>query len=125
MMTFEEIVEALRAKESPDAIILIAENPRAQKLVVAWKTVEIRRLAVSDSCQSGRGPWGSIEFDRQQWYRHAGLSPFEGQRDAECLIANSIVYPDGTIHEYVQKFLNSLVAERIARYHSSKTQRKK
>jgi hypothetical protein len=123
-MTLDEILEAAKSAETPDTILLVADSPLAQKLVVAWKTVDIQRTDPQLDFASLKDVWAATQFDPKQWYIHAGLSPSDNQRIGQSLIANGIVYPDGTVNELVHKFLNTQVAELVAKIKSGRTTRK-
>ncbi len=59
-MTIEEIIEKLKAEETPDTILLVADNSIAQKLVVAWKTVEITRPDTPQDFTSMKEVWAAV-----------------------------------------------------------------
>jgi hypothetical protein len=123
-MTFEEIITMAKETETPDAILLVADSIVAQKLVVAWKTVEMQKPDRQGNFASLKDVWAATQYDQKQWYINAGLSPSENQRIGQSLIANGIVYPDGKVNELVHKFLNTQVAELVTKGKSGKTSRK-
>ncbi len=123
-MTIEEIIEKSKSEETPDTILLVADNSIAQKLVVAWKTVEITRPDTKQDFATMKEVWAAVSFDPKQWYIHAGLAPHENQRIGQSLIANNIVYPDGTVNDLVHKFLNTQVAQLVTKAKSGKNSRK-
>lgn len=123
-MTFEEIITMAKEAETPDAILLVADSIIAQKLIVAWKTVEMQKPDPQGKFSSLKDVWAATHFDQKQWYINAGLSPSENQRIGQSLIANGIVYPDGTVNDLVRKYLNTQVAELVAKAKSGKISRK-
>ena len=124
VMTFDEMISKAKEAETPDAILLVADSAIAQKLVVAWKTVEIQKPDPQGNFTSLKDIWAATQFDQKQWYINAGLSPSENQRIGQSLIANGIVYPDRTVNNLVHKFLNTQVAELVAKAKTGRSSRK-
>ncbi|MCB9102622.1 MAG: hypothetical protein H6684_08550 [Deltaproteobacteria bacterium] len=123
-MTCDELLEAARVAETPDVILLIADNAIALKLIVAWKTVDVQNPDEDQEFSTLRDMWKETTFEWKQWYTNAGLSPHENQRIGQCLIANGIVYPDGTMNQMVQKYINTQIADLVTKTKSGKATRK-
>ena len=111
----QDIILEARESESPDVVLLIAENPEAQRLIVSWKSLprSIKQAELEpDTIQE---VWDLIEFSVDKWAKIAHVHSGLAKDLAEMLIENNLIYPDGTLNQYVQKFLNSQVIAKIAK----------
>ena len=111
----QEIILAVKEIEHPDVVLLIAENPNAQRLLVSWKNLPRSFKKGKSEPASISEAWEQVEFDQEHWARIAHVHSGLANDLAKVLIANNLIYPDGSMNEFVQKYLNSLVITSIAK----------
>jgi len=115
-----EAIRSAKENEQADVVLLIADNPDAQRMVVAWKNVPRKHKKTTETLNSLEEAWEKTDYDIEEWASiskvHSGLA-----RDiAKMVIANKIIYPDGTTNQFVQKYLNAIVISKISKVSSKK-----
>ena len=105
-----------KSEENPEAVLLVADAPELIRMTVAWANTVTRRRAKLTRPLTERGAnrwwdwlWQNTEYSLPELARKSDLSEFEVERRLRLLIENRIIYPDGTINSFVQRFLRDKV----------------
>lgn len=122
---FTEELRRFKQNENPEGVLLIADDSELTKIVVAWTSLDVQPVKkLSD-------PRGESEHETWDWLwanaRYslndlAEMSSLTGplvERRLEPLIGNRILYPDGTVNSFVQRYLR----ERVLRLFDTKAKR--
>ena len=105
--------------EKPEVVLVMADTPELIKIVIAWASLEVKRADKLTELK------GETENEAWQWlwenalYRLSELKEKIGIPFSELalgnkmkpLIGNRILYPDGTVNSYVQRYLREQVAK--------------
>jgi hypothetical protein len=125
-MTYAQKLAAFKSHESPEAVLLLVDAPELIRTTVAWTntTATIRTKLTKYPRAGGSNAWWdwlweNTEYSRQQLVQKTGLSEYLLDRRLRMLIENRIIYPDGTIHSLVQRYLR----ERVLKLFHLKPQR--
>ena len=98
---------------------MAANNPELIKIIVAWTSLDIRRsdkltkLAGETESQVWEWLWGNARFSRAELKEKIG-APFSEialENKLRPLISNRIIYPDGTVNSFIQRYLREQVAK--------------
>jgi hypothetical protein len=114
---YNEKLSWFKQNEKPEVVLFIADNPDLTRIVVAWTSLKVSRA------QRLTPLTGDSESDLWEWlWRNARYSPSElmdkvGVSLSEAglesrlkpLIGNRILYPDGTVNSFVQRYLRDRV----------------
>lgn len=111
----QKIILRTRTNEHPDVVLLIADNTNAQRLLVSWKNLPRTFKKGKGDPASIHEAWEQVVFDLEYWARIAHVHSGLAKDLAKMLIANNLIYPDGSMNEFVQKYLNSQVFASIAK----------
>jgi hypothetical protein len=112
MAKAKEILEAAKDQDlsSPPSarLLLLHGNPGMVKLIVAWSMVNVRMPQYANNLQ---GLWEKCEFSMDEWLTLAGLplSDF-GYDQAENVIRLGMIYPDRTIPDWVNSYIQTKAA---------------
>ncbi len=105
-----------KGQENPEAVLLVADAPDLIRMTVAWANTGTRRRARLTKPPLERGAprwwdwlWQNTEYALPELARKSDLSEFEVERRLRLLIENRIIYPDGTVNSFVQRFLRAKV----------------
>ena len=112
-----EQLNIVKQNEKPEVVLLIAENPELIKIIIAWTNLEVRK---SDTLTALPGDsdneilewlWENTRYSITELKIYAGISYAEEilKRRMKLLRGNRIIYPDGTVNSFVQRFLRERV----------------
>ncbi len=116
-----------KRNEKPEVVLLIADNPELTSIVVAWTNLEVKRVEKltepGRESESGlwRWLWENADYSRATLIEKIGVSYSELGLEGKMklLIGNRILYPDGTVNSFVQRYLR----DRVLKLFESKSQR--
>ena len=106
-----------KQNEKPEVVLLLADNPELVKIVVAWTSLDIKRagkltkLSGESENEIWEWLWANVQFSPTELKEKAGIAFSESvlENKMKPLIGNRILYPDGTINSYVQRYLREQV----------------
>ncbi len=115
---FVEKLNWFKQNEKPEAVLMIADNPELIKIIIAWPNLEVKPV---DNLTELTGESENIVWDwlwKNTGFNLAEIKAKTGvlypepilEQKMKPLIGNRILYPDGTINSFVQRYLRSEVA---------------
>ena len=114
-----ETLEQFRSVERPECVLLVSGTPSLVRILVAWMNMPVgRRKRLTPLPENGEARWEWLW--RNASYSVAELArclPFpdnEPDRKLHALIANKVLYPDGTINGYVARFLRTRIVKTLS-----------
>jgi hypothetical protein len=115
---FTEKLSWFKQNEKPETVLLIADNPDRIKLVIAWTNCLIKR---SENINELNGQseneiwewlWENIDYSKSELKEKNDIvSEIVLENKMKPLVGNRIIYPDGTISSYVQRYLRDQVVK--------------
>jgi len=116
-----------KQNERPEVVLLLANNPDMVKLVVAWINLDVR---CTDELTEPKGEseseswewlWQNTEYSLSELKERTGISFSESAlaNKMKPLIQNRVIYPDGTVNSFVQRYLR----DQVLKLFESKTKR--
>jgi hypothetical protein len=112
---FSEIMRHFKQSEPPEAVLLVADDPTLTKIVVAWSNLDIRlvkkprRLPGELEHDQWDWLWASVSYSLEDLAERSGLAVSLVERKLKPLIGNRVLYPDGTVNSFVQRYLRERV----------------
>lgn len=112
---FEERLKWFKENEKPEVVLMVANNEQRVWLVVAWMNTNVTRLKRQTHLSYGSENvvwewlWENTRFSIDELRIRSAVSEGEIESGMKLLIANRIIYPDGTINSYVQRYLRERV----------------
>ncbi len=106
-----------KENESPEAVLVVADDPERIKIVVAWTNLDIRRtgklteLRGESESEIWEWLWENARYSLKELIDKIGISFSTSGLESKLrpLIGNRILYPDGTVNSYVQRYLRERV----------------
>ena len=115
-VAYSQRLDEFKSKENPEAVLLVADAPDLIRMTVAWANTGPRRRAKLTRPPMDRSAkarwdwlWQNTKYSLPELARKSDLSEFEVERRLRLLIENRIIYPDGTVNSFVQRFLREKV----------------
>lgn len=108
-----------KQNEKPETLLVVADHPERIRIVVAWTNLDVRR---SEKPTKLRGEsdgevwewlWENARYSRMELMQRIGISLSESALEAKLnpLIGNRVLYPDGTVNSFVQRYLREQVVK--------------
>ena len=114
---YTEKIAWFKQNESPEVVLVVADNPELIKIVVAWTSLGVRRATKLSRPPGGSASeiwewlWENTEFSRAELKEKIGTLFSEAalENKMKPLIGNRIIYPDGTVNSFIQRYLRERV----------------
>jgi len=114
---FSEILNRFKQNEKPEVVLLIADNPDLAKIIIAWVNIDVRPLGklsvLKDNCEleTWNWLWNNTQYSLKELKDKTGTSLSENalRNKLKPVIGNRLIYPDGTVNSYVERYLRDQV----------------
>ena len=112
---FATKLQWFKENEKPEVVLLVADNPELVRIVVAWTNTKVDRTenvsALRDQSENSAWEWlwANARFCEDELLAKSGQSRYTFNQELTKLIGNRILYPDGTINSFVQRYLREKV----------------
>jgi len=112
---FTEQLQRLKRDESPEVVLLVADDPALMKIAVAWTSLDVRPAEEPTDPpdeldrKAWDWLWANVEYSVDELAEKSGLTATLVERKLRPLIGNRVLYPDGTVNSFVQRYLRERV----------------
>lgn len=114
---FAEKLDWFKQNEKPEAVLVIADNLEFIKIIIAWTNLEVRcadkltELANESEYEVWEWLWENASFSLTEFKKKVGVPYSESVLESKIrpLIGNKVLYPDGTVNSFVQRYLRERV----------------
>lgn len=120
---YTERLLRFKENEKPEAVLMVADSPHLVKIVVAWTSMPVCRKRqlrpLTDTIEDGiwNWLWENTEYSHDELIKRIPAADATTPRKIEALIANRVLYPDGTANGFVEKFMREQVLRHFGRKH--------
>ena len=113
--TYTEKLAQFKENEKPEVILLVADDPELIRIIIAWTNMTVSQ---SGKLTKPRGDsrddiwewlWKNTKYLRDELATKSGVFAHHLHKKLERLVANRVLYPDGTINSFVQRYLREKV----------------
>lgn len=122
---YYEKLNWFKENEKPEVVLFITDNEPRTRIVIAWTNTKtaiskkISPLNTDVESEVWDWLWENTEFSLEELRIKSVLSSREIEGRLRPLIANRILYPDGTVNSFVQRYLR----ERVLKLFDAKPKR--
>lgn len=114
---YAERLAWFKQNESPEVVLVVADNPELIKIVVAWTSLDVKRadklskLPGDSESEIWEWLWQNTQYRLSELKEKIGISFSELSLENKMkpLIGNRIIYPDGTVNSFIQRYLREQV----------------
>jgi hypothetical protein len=114
---FVEKLAYFKQNEKPEVVLLIADKPEPTRIIIAWTNISVGRvnelipLSSDSERETWEWLWQNTKYSLTELKEKADISvaDYVLKNKMKSLIGNRILYPDGTINSYVQRYLKERV----------------
>ena len=116
---YAEKLAWFKQNERPEVVLLLADNLERIRIVVAWTNLDAKhaekltRLKGESEKEVWDWLWENTRYSKKELIEKTGIPLSESGLDSKMrsLIGNRILYPDGTINSFVQRYLREQVVK--------------
>jgi hypothetical protein len=116
---YAENLARFKQNERPEAVLIIADTPELIKIIIAWANLDVKpnvklpELAGESENEIWEWLWGNARFSLTELKAKTGVPYSESvlEQKMKPLIGNRILYPDGTVNSFVQRYLRDKVVK--------------
>jgi hypothetical protein len=112
---FTERLRWFKENENPEVVLLVVDDPEFTKIVVAWASLDVRPVE-----KPSRPPeesereiwdwlWANARYSLHDLAERSSLTVPLIERKLKPLVGNRVLYPDGTVNSFVQRYLRERV----------------
>lgn len=112
---YAEKLAHFKENEKPEVVLLIADEPELIKVIVAWTNTAVTRaeklspLHGDSESEVWEWLWKNATYSREELAAKSALTEYGFDKKMAPLIGNRVLYPDGTVNSYVQRYLRDRV----------------
>jgi len=112
---YYEKLNVFKENEKPEVVLFITNSEPRTRIVIAWPnmktsiTKNIVPLKTDVESEIWDWLWRNTEFSIDELRMKSSLSSHQINGWLRPLIANRIIYPDGTVNSFVQRYLRERV----------------
>jgi len=112
-------LDLFKQNEKPEVILLFDNNPEMEKIIVAWTSMDTKRTGKikgspdESESKSWEWLWNNSTYSLKELKEKIGTSLCEAAPKSKMkpLIGNRIIYPDGTVNSFVERYLREKVVK--------------
>ena len=116
---YTEKLNWFKQNEKPEVVLLLADNPDLIKIVVAWTSLDVKYtdkltgLPGNSESEAWEWLWQNTNYRLSELKEKIGtsLSEIALGNKMKPLIGNRIIYPDGTVNSFVERYLREQVVK--------------
>jgi len=116
---FTEKLTWFKQNEKPESVLVIADSPEVIKIIIAWSNLEVKsadkltKLTGDSENEIWDWLWKNSRFNLTELKAKTGVpySELVLEQKLKPLIGNRIIYPDGTVSSFVQRYLREQVVK--------------
>lgn len=108
-------LNGFKDSERPEAVLLVAGNSQLTGIVVAWTSTNVSRARRLTKCNGSDDEtvwhwlWENVRYSKEEFISKSGVAEAAFENKLNALIGNRVLYPDGTINAFVQRYLRAKV----------------
>ena len=110
-------LELFKKQEKPEAVLMVCGNAELTRIAVAWSNTHPRRVK-SPAKYSGKDQdslwqwlWENTSYSKEAVLSRIPSSRQAAERNLAALMGNRVLYPDGTLNSFVERYLREKVLE--------------
>jgi len=114
-----DTLEQFRNDERPECVLLLSGSPSLIRIVVAWTNMPIerrKRLTPFPPVEEQQWEWlwRNAVYSAERLAKYVPSSDKELEQKLQALVANKVLYPDGTVNGYVERFLRARIVKTLS-----------
>ena len=112
---YAEKLAYFKENEKPEVVLLIGDDLDLAKIIVAWTNTTVMRakklspLRGDSESELWEWLWKNAAYSHEELLARSALFEHNFEKKMTPLIGNRVLYPDGTVNSFVQRYLRDRV----------------
>lgn len=112
---YDEKLKHFKENEKPEVVLLVGDDPVLTKIVLAWTNTavtgagKLSRLKGDSEHETWQWLWDNADYSMEELIAKSAQSKYGFEHKLAPLIGNRVLYPDGTVNSFVQRYLREKV----------------
>ncbi len=112
---YSEKLAHFKEIEKPEVVLLVGDDLEQIRIIVAWTNTSVARAKKLTSLRGDSDTdvwqwlWSNATYSREDLLTKCALSEYAFDNKMRPLVGNRVLYPDGTVNFYVQRYLRDRV----------------
>ena len=108
-------LNGFKDNERSEVVLLVAGSSQLTRIVVAWTNMDVSRARRLTKCNGSDEEnvwpwlWENARYSTKDLISKSGVAEATFENEMNALIGNRVLYPDGTINAFVQRYLRAKV----------------
>lgn len=105
----------IKRQEEPEAVLIVAGSAELMRIAVAWRGTQVSRKRRLSPCKAEDEAtvwawlWDNVDYSKADLLRRIPGASETSEQKFNALVANRVLYPDGSVNSFVQKYLKERV----------------
>jgi hypothetical protein len=112
---YEERLRWFKENEKPEVVLFVGDDSTLTKIALAWTNIAVKRspklspLQGNSESEVWQWLWDNATYSKQDLLTRCGAFEHGFDSKLAILIGNRILYPDGTVNSFVQRYIREKV----------------
>ena len=112
---FTEKLNWFKENEKPETVLVVGEDEPLTRIVLAWSNTAVQRadrlspLTADSESDVWHWLWKNAQYSHEELMAKSVVYDRQFDAKLELLIGNRVLYPDGTMNSFVQRYLREKV----------------
>jgi len=112
---YAEKLAYFKENEKPEVVLLIGDDLDLIKIILAWTNTTVMRakkltpLRGDSESEVWEWLWKNAVYSREELIAKSALPEYSFEKKITPLIGNRVLYPDGTVNSFVERYLRDRV----------------
>lgn len=121
MNAWEKRLNVIKKNSCPEAVLMVAGQAELIRIVLAWKestvtcTSRTTKLPGNSEDEVWSWLWENVCYDRVALLGRIPNATARTEKNLDALIANRVLYPDGTANPFVERYIKERVVRLLSR----------
>ena len=112
-------LDRFKNDERPECVLLVSGSPSLIRIVVAWMNTPVKRrkrltTLPEDREEQWEWLWQNASYSFESLAQRLPFLDKESEQKLQALIANRVLYPDGTVNSYVERLLRTRIVKTLS-----------
>jgi len=115
--TVKDVLLNAKSHETPSQSTVLLNNKEACSMVSSWPSVDVYvdyNTKINPKQDMWTSIWEMTSYSLSEWAASSGVPLLYAGKVARIVIGNRLIYPDGTLNKYAERYVATKVINSMA-----------